>query len=63
MTLPLIKPHSGILTRGEKVGCRKKPEPSASSAGCLMSWHTQLKQKLGVVQEAVLLYLKCSKMC
>lgn len=28
-----------------------------------MSWHTQLKQKLGVAQQTVLLYLEWNKMC
>lgn len=63
MTLIFIKPHSGVLIRGKKGGCRKDPVPSASAAGRLMSWYIQLKQKLGVFQQAVLLYLKENKMC
>lgn len=57
-----IKPHSGngsgVLVKGEKGGCRNGPVPSASPAGRLVSWYIQLKRKLGVFQQAVLLYLR-----
>lgn len=61
MTLLFIKPHSGDGSRvlgGENGGCRKDLVPTSSAAGRLMSWHMQIKQKLGVFQQAVWLYLK-----
>lgn len=62
MTLLFIKPRSedgsGVLIRGEMVGCRKNPVPSAGAAGCFIPWCIQHKQKPGVFQHTILMYLK-----